>query len=135
MEGNTKPTVGPTAPAGAGAGVGSGAKADRVRPGRGRGQPPNQGAEPQVGKGQVADKVNRNEVGKIPHNYRDCKDAQKRDVCVKFQSGDCNEGAEGFCWSGAKPRMHVCATIKSLSKLTLCLSKEHGHKDCPFKAQ
>ena len=86
MEGKTKPAVSPTAPAGAGAGVGPGARAERVCPGRGRGQPPKQGAEPQVGKGQVADKVSRNEVGKIPRNYRDCRDAQKRDVCMKFQS-------------------------------------------------
>ena len=38
---------------------------------------------------------------------------------------------EQMAWSG-KVKV-LCATVKSLSKLTLYLSKEHGHKDCPLK--
>ena len=131
MECNAKPVTNPTAPTVPPAGAGRGNGAGRGRPGRG--QPPQPGADSQVGKGRGDGKGGKNEVGKIPRNFKDCKDTQGREVCVKYQSGECTEASEGMCWKGPRVRMHLCATVKSLSKLTLCLSKEHGNKDCPLK--
>ena len=120
MECNAKPAATPTVPAGPSMGAGRGAGAGRGRPGRG--QPPQPGAEGEVGKGQGKGKVRKNVVGKIPRYFRDCRDTQGREVCFKFQSGGCTEGSDGMCWQGSRVRM-----------LTLCLSKENGHKDCPLK--
>ena len=133
MECNAKPAATPTAPSGPAAGAGRGGGATRGRPGRG--QPPQPAARGEVGKGQGEGKVLKNVVGKVPRHARDCKDTQGREICFKFQSASCSEGADGMCWQGSKVRMHLCAIVTSLANLTLCLSKEHGHKDCPSKKQ
>ena len=131
MECNVKVAANPSAPAAPAAGAGRGTGAGRGRPGRG--QPPQPGADDQVGKGRGDGKGSKNEVGKIPRHFKDLKDSQGRDVCQKFQKGECSDGKDGMCWKGSRVRMHLCGTIKSLSKLTLCLAADHGHKDCPLK--
>ena len=105
-----------------GAGRGRGDQRGRGRPGRGAGR---------GGKAYQAPSSEVEEVGKIPKNFRLCKDRNGRDICVKFQTGACNNAIDGICGKGSRMRMHVCATIKSTNNLSLCQSSEHAHKDCP----
>ena len=111
-----------------GVGRGRGDQSGRGRPGRG-------GGSGRGGKSHQAPRDEQEEVGKIPKNYRVCKDRNGRDICIRFQTGACNNGVDGICGKGSRMRMHVCATIKSTSKLTLCQSSEHAHKDCPDKVE
>ena len=105
-----------------GAGRGRGDQSGRGRPGRGAGR---------GGRANQSPGEDQEEVGKIPRNFRLCKDRNGRDICVKFQTGACNNAIDGICGKGSRMRMHVCATIKSTNKLSLCQSNEHAHMDCP----
>ena len=99
----------------------------------GRGRPGRGGGAGRGGRTQQAPKADQEEVGKIPRNFRLCKDKNGRDICIRFQSGSCENGVDGICGKGSRMRMHVCATIKSTTNFALCQSSQHAHKDCPDK--
>ena len=109
-----------------GAGRGRGDQRGRGRPGRGNGAG-------RGGKAQQPADTSREVQGKVPQNYKLCKDRNGRDVCIKYQSGGCQDGVDGMCGKGSRMRMHVCATITNVSNMTLCLATDHAHKDCPSK--
>ena len=111
-----------------GVGRGRGDPSGRGRPGRG-------GGAGRGGKAQQSLSEEPEEAGKIPRNYRLCKDRNGRDICIKYQSGACKDGVDGICGKGSRMRLHICATVKNASKMTLCLSTEHAHKDCPDKTE
>ena len=111
-----------------GTGKGRGDQSGRGRPGRG-------GGAGRGGRANQSPSEEQEEVGKIPKNFRLCKDRNGRDICVKFQTGACNNGVDGICGKGSRMRMHVCATIKNTTKFALCQSNEHSHKECPDRVE
>ena len=111
-----------------GAGRGRGDPSGRGRPGRGGGA--GRGGKSQQTPGEIQEVQ-----GKIPQNYRVCKDRHGRDICIKFQTGNCQNGVDGMCGKGSRMRMHVCATITNVSNMTLCQATDHSHKDCPSKVE
>ena len=122
-----KKTVAPVVPD-RGVGRGRGDPSGRGRPGRGGGA--GRGGNP-----QQAPSVGHEELGKIPKNYKVCKDTHGRDICIRFQSGNCANGVQGMCGKGSRMRLHVCATITNVSKMTLCLATDHAHSDCPTRVE
>ena len=112
----------------------AGQGAVRGRPGRGgRGQPGRGGGAVRVGRNPQPDELD--EVGKIPRSYKNCRDDKGKNICVKFQTGKCDQGYGGSCGKRPRERLHNCATITNLAEMILCQSAKHGHDDCPHKAE